>query len=452
MKSLSIRIKFILAFMAAGLAAIALVGIFTSVVSNQQFQNLVLDRLIAEISGFVTEYYATHGSLYGIEHQFRSAQQNAASGFENMFRSGIILVLPDRWIVLGDENRPAGTYISSADFRDANEVIYNDEIIAYLVTFNPPFQPNPQEARFLERTNRALIYASLIAVLLAIILGLIFTQALLKPLANLNTAISNMKNGELRQAVPETSDDELGEVIIGFNQMSTALAEANSRRDQMTADIAHELRSPLTVINGYLEAMQDGSLEVTQQRLSFIKNEVNQLNRLVDDLRTLALADAGELEINKEAISLQAIFTYLENAHILQANSKSIELLFEKEPSAERIFADEGRIIQVLSNLITNAIRHTPEGGSVTIKGYQHNKDISIDVADTGEGISAQDLDLVFDRFYRGDTSRLSTSGESGLGLSITKAIVEAHGGTIDVKSKVGEGTTFTVTLPHKPT
>jgi len=220
----------------------------------------------------------------------------------------------------------------------------------------------------------------------------------------------------------------------------------------MTADIAHELRSPLTVINGYLEAMQDGSLEVTQQRLSFIKNEVNQLNRLVDDLRTLALADAGELEINKEAISLQAMFTYLENAHILQANSKSIELLFEKEPSAERIFADEGRIIQVLSNLITNAIRHTPEGGSVTIKGYQHNKDISIDVADTGEGISAQDLDLVFDRFYRGDTSRLSTSGESGLGLSITKAIVEAHGGTIDVKSKVGEGTTFTVTLPHKPT
>jgi signal transduction histidine kinase len=220
----------------------------------------------------------------------------------------------------------------------------------------------------------------------------------------------------------------------------------------MTADIAHELRSPLTVINGYLEAMQDGSLEITQQRLSFIQNEVNQLNRLVDDLRTLALADAGELEINKEAISLQAMFTYLENAHILQANSKGIELLFEKEPSVEMIFADEGRIIQVLSNLITNAIRHTPEGGNVTIKGYQHNQDISIEVADTGEGISAQDLDLVFDRFYRGDTSRLSTSGESGLGLSIAKAIVEAHGGTIDVKSKVGEGTTFTVTLPHKPT
>jgi signal transduction histidine kinase len=240
-------------------------------------------------------------------------------------------------------------------------------------------------------------------------------------------------------------------VIEGFNQMSSALAASNARRDQMTADIAHELRSPLTVINGYLEAMQDGTFEPTPARLEIIQQEVNQLNRLVTDLRTLALADAGQLEITKAEIDLQTLFQHLSNAHALQAQSKNIKLIFDKSQDIEKIFADEGRILQVLSNLINNAIRHTSEGGEIIVSGELETSKAVIKVTDSGEGIPENELDYLFDRFYRIDPSRQSTSGETGLGLSIVKALIEAHGGWISVQSEVGRGTSFVFTLPIKP-
>jgi signal transduction histidine kinase len=451
MKSISIRVKFILAFIAVGLVAIALVGVFTSFVSNQQFETLVQDRMITDLSKIVISYYETYGTVLGIENYFTSNSVAIFSDNTKPVRVDIILALPNRRILLGNEKNPPGTQLSNPLMRNANEIIYGDSVIAYILIEDPPFLPNPEEARYIERTNRALVYASLIAIALAIILGLIFTQTLLKPLSKLNDAMHRMKRGELEQAVPNQSNDELGEVIDGFNQMSSALVASNARRDQMTADIAHELRSPLTVINGYLEAMQDGSLEPTAARLGIIQQEVNQLNRLVTDLRTLALADAGQLEINKGEIDLQTLFQHLSNAHALQAKSKSITLTFERTKELEQIYADEGRILQVLSNLITNALRHTPERGRITISGERENDKAVIRVTDSGEGIPEKELDYLFDRFYRVDPSRQSNSGESGLGLSIVKALVEAHGGQVSVQSEVGVGTTFTFSLPVKP-
>jgi signal transduction histidine kinase len=258
-----------------------------------------------------------------------------------------------------------------------------------------------------------------------------------------------MEKGELLQEVPKTSDDELGDVIEGFNQMSHALAAANARREQMTADIAHELRSPLTVINGYLEALEDGVLQPTSERIKIIQQEVGQLNRLVSDLRTLALADSGQLEIIKDKVEIQTIFNHLRNAYELIAKSKKLDLSFNKEDQSTYIYADEGRILQVLSNLIINAIRHTSEGGIISINAFNKESGTVIEVNDTGEGIPKEDLDLVFERFYRADPSRQTTSSQSGLGLSIVKALVEAHGGKVDVKSEIGKGSTFSVFLPN---
>jgi len=314
----------------------------------------------------------------------------------------------------------------------------------------PQFRPNPQEQEFVERTNSALFYASVIAVVLAILLGLIFTNSLLKPLSNLNTAIGKMGKGELLQEVSKTSDDELGEVIEGFNQMSNALATANARREQLTADIAHELRSPLTVINGYLEALQDGVLDPTPERIEIIQQEVSQLNRLISDLRTLALADTGQLEIIKDKVNLQTIFNHLLNAYELIIASKNLDLSFTSEKQLTYIYADEGRILQVLSNLITNAIRHTNEGGKIMINASKKQNGTEIEVKDTCEGIPKEDLDLVFERFYRADPSRQTSSGQSGLGLSIVKALIKAHGGKVDVKSEIGKGSTFSVFLPYQ--
>ena len=452
MKTTSIRTKFILAFVAVGLVAIALVGVFTSFVSNRQFESLVQDRMISDLSKIVISYYETYGTILGIENYFTSNSIAVFSNNTKPVRVDIILALPNQRILLGNEKYPPGTELSNSVLRYADEIIYEETVIAYILIEDPPFLPNPEETRYIERTNRALIYASLIAIALAVTLGLIFTQTLLKPLASLNDAMNKMKRGELEQAVPNKSKDELGEVIEGFNQMSAALAASNARRDQMTADIAHELRSPLTVINGYLEAMQDGSLEPTPVRLGIIQQEVSQLNRLVTDLRTLALADAGQLDISKAEIDLQTFFQHLSNAHALQAQSKNIDLTFEKSQELEIIFADEGRILQVLSNLITNAIRHTYEGGKISVSAELGNNEAVIKVTDSGEGIPENELDYLFDRFYRVDPSRQSSSGESGLGLSIVKALVEAHGGRVSVQSEVGIGTTFTFTLPIKTT
>lgn len=450
MKSLSLRTKFILAFLVASLAVIGLVGALTSFFANQHFQTFIVDNIIDDLSASVIDYYMTYGTLIGISNTFRPPNGSIPPQFRSFERSGFILVHPNGRIILGDIRHPVGDSFPIAEFSDVHPIEVNGEIIAFLAVFIPDFQPNPQEQEFIERTNQALLFASIFAIAIAIILGLLFTRTLLKPLSNLNKAIGRMEQGELRQQVPISSNDELGEVIDGFNQMSLALANANAQREQMTADIAHELRSPLTVINGYLEALQDGTLDATPERLEIIQQEVNQLNRLVNDLRILALADAGRLEIIKDQVSIDTLFDHLKDAYNLIASAKQISLDFKKENSIRTIFADEGRLLQVLSNLLTNAIRHTDSGGKVSIHAMAHNASTVIEVSDTGEGIPEEELNLVFQRFYRSDPSRHTTNGESGLGLSIVKTIIEAHAGQVSVASELGEGTKFTISLPDE--
>lgn len=434
--------------MAVGLLAIALVGVFTSSVSNQQFQDLVLDRIKSDFSAIVKSYYEANGTLLGIDRVLYTSLTFTSIANDKTTHTDMVLALPNGGILIGDPTHPAGTFLSDNDIQKASLIEYDGKTIGYVAIFNPTFQPSPQEQRYIETTNKAMLYASLGAISLAVVLGLVFTRTLLKPLSNLSTAISNMEQGELNQIVEKTSNDELGEVIEGFNQMSSALATAIARREQMTADIAHELRSPLTVINGYLEAMQDGTLEISKERLTFIQNEVNQLNRLVNDLRTLALADMGQLNINKDRININALFTHLKNAYTIPADSKQIALTFENFGEST-LSADEGRLIQIISNLLNNALRHTDSGGSIDVRAYNDPKDNTIiEVEDTGEGIPEEDLPNVFNRFYRGDPSRQNYEGESGLGLSIVKAIVEAHQGSVKVESQVGKGTTFSITLP----
>ena len=449
MKSLSIRTKFTLAFLTASLVAIGLVGIFISQFSTRQFELFIKETIIEEYSTFVKEYYQTNNTLQGIRSSFRPTSPNSPNQMDTFGRPGIILVSANRVIVIGDDKYPIGSLFTTSELSDIHPIEVEGERIAYLAVISPTFQPNPQEIQFIQQTNRALIYASLIAIFLAIILGLLFTQTLLKPLANLNYAIGKMEKGELLQNVKKSSNDEIGEVISGFNKMSTALAKANSDRKQMTVDIAHELRNPLTVINGYLEALQDGSLSPTPERLETIQGEVNQLNRLVNDLRTLALADAGQLDVFKDFININTLFQHLKDAYKLIVSTKNIDLEFQQSPNASTLYADEGRIVQVLSNLINNALRHTDPGGRVLVSAQQNQTITTIHIFDTGEGIPNDQLDSIFQRFYRADPSRQSSHGETGLGLSIVKSLIEAHNGKVEVQSQVGVGTTFIIELPN---
>jgi signal transduction histidine kinase len=283
---------------------------------------------------------------------------------------------------------------------------------------------------------------------IAVLLGIILARTLTQPVRDLTHAIQAMSRGELRQEVPVRSADELGTLTETFNQMSADLAHANELRRQQIADIAHDLRTPLTVITGYIEALRDGVLKPTPARFETMNTEAQHLKRLVDDLRTLSLADAGELPMQIERVAPRALLDRLAAAYAPQAAARQITLAVSAASEAPDILVDPERMAQVLGNLVTNALRHTPSGGRIDLSAQSQGQAVILVVQDTGEGMPADVLPHVFDRFYRGDAARSQQDGESGLGLAIAKSIVEAHGGTITAASTPGHGTTFTITLP----
>ena len=258
-----------------------------------------------------------------------------------------------------------------------------------------------------------------------------------------------MAAGELGIQVPVRTNDEVGELADSFNQMSSDLAQATRARRQMTADIAHDLRTPLSVILGYTEALSDGKLEGAPETYEVMYKEAQHLSHLIDDLRLLSLADTGELPLNRRPVAPQDLLERTSASHQPQAASKAIDLLVDAAPSLPKINVDPERLAQVLNNLVSNALRHTPEGGQIILSAEQRDNHILLKVMDTGSGIPAEDLPYIFNRFYRGDQARRQT-GESGLGLAIARSIIQAHGGTITVDSTVDVGSTFTIMLPEQ--
>jgi two-component system sensor histidine kinase BaeS len=268
-------------------------------------------------------------------------------------------------------------------------------------------------------------------------------------LRELTAATRAMAQGRLGQQVPIRSRDELGELAVSFNQMSSDLAKSNELRRQMTADVAHELRAPLTVMAGYIEALRDGILQPTPGRFEAMNLEAQQLKRLVDDLRTLSLADAGELTVSRQAVAPQALLQRVQAAFSPQAAQARITLRLTSEEPLPELHVDPERIVQVLENLVSNAIRHTGGGGEIALSARREGTDVHLVVKDSGRGITPEALPHVFDRFYRAEAGRAAEGGESGLGLAIAKSIVEAHGGGITAESPgLEHGATFTVRLP----
>jgi signal transduction histidine kinase len=230
--------------------------------------------------------------------------------------------------------------------------------------------------------------------------------------------------------------------------MSSDLARATGLRQRMTADIAHDLRTPLTVMAGYLEALRDGVLSPSPQRFETMHQEAQHLSRLVEDLRTLSLADAGELTLNREPVSPGSLLEQVAAVYQHQAKQHGIELKVDAAPTLPEVYVDPDRMAQVLGNLVSNALRYTPAGGQISLGAAQDAGHVLLTVQDTGAGIAADDLPHVFDRFYRGDQARAGDGGESGLGLTIARSLIQLHGGTITVQSSPGKGTTCAIALP----
>jgi signal transduction histidine kinase len=229
--------------------------------------------------------------------------------------------------------------------------------------------------------------------------------------------------------------------------MSADLAQAAETRRQMTADIAHDLRTPLSVLQGYTEALDEGKLSGNPETYRAMHGQVRHLTRLIEDLRTLSLADAGQLPLQRVAVDPRALLEHSALAYAAQASQQGVNLRVAAGPELPAVAVDADRMAQVLGNLIGNALRYTPAGGEIVLAAEATADAVLLTVHDTGRGIAGEDLPHIFDRFYRADRSRPDT-GESGLGLAIARSIVEAHGGRIAAESTPGTGTTFTITLP----
>lgn len=273
-----------------------------------------------------------------------------------------------------------------------------------------------------------------------------------QPLAEVMNAAEQVTQGDLsvRVSLQERRGDmnRLGET---FNRMVTELERADRHRRNMTADIAHELRTPLHVIQGNLEGILDGVYEPTGEHIQATLAETRILARLVEDLRTLSLAEADQLPLAREAVDIADLISDVATGFSGQAEASMIALVTDVPEAAQRmvITGDAGRLDQVLSNLVANALRHTPGGGTITLRAEPIPKGVRLTVQDTGEGIPAADIPYIFDRFWRGDSARSRTNGaNTGLGLAIARQLVQAHGGLIEVESSEGAGTTFTIELP----
>jgi two-component system OmpR family sensor kinase/two-component system sensor histidine kinase BaeS len=272
-------------------------------------------------------------------------------------------------------------------------------------------------------------------------------RSLADPLAQVMAAADAVAEGDLSVRVSEAAPGEMGRLAQSFNRMVTEIQSADQRRRDMTADVAHELRTPLHILQGNLEGIQDGVYEATPQQVELLLDETRRLARLVDDLRTLSLAEAGQMPLARAPVDLEALLADAAVTFSGPAEAAGIELRVDialHDGAPLNIEGDAGRLDQALGNLLANAIQHTPAGGRVTLRlEALPGRTARILVSDTGPGISPEDLAYIFDRFWRGR----ETGGGSGLGLAITRQLVEAHGGQIRAESMPGSGTTFTIDL-----
>ena len=268
-----------------------------------------------------------------------------------------------------------------------------------------------------------------------------------RPLRELAAAARRMTDGDDDARAVVRTRDEIGDVAVAFNSLAERRGEQERLRRAMVGDVAHELRTPLSSVRGWLEAAQDGLTPTDGRLVDSLHEEAVHLQSLVGDLQDLALADAGELRLHPEPVELGPALEQVVRGQGAAASAKGVRLTARADPGVV-VRADPVRLRQAVTNLVANAVRHTPDGGSVEVTGVRDGGDVVVAVRDTGEGIAAADLPHVFERFWRADASRTRGTGGSGLGLAIVRQVATLHGGSVEVESEVGLGTTFTLRLP----
>ena len=452
MRSLVTKLTF--AFLVVGMAGAILVAVLVGQSTRLAFDRFIIDQQQETLAKSLEAYYLTYGTWDGVAESLRRAILEPGNFRDGVRRSPFYgwdlftLVGPDRTVIFSSQPSSVGQSYSSRDLGDAVPLEAGGETVGWLVRSPVPAERlyDSPEGMFLQRVNRAALISALTAAGLALLLGGLLALTLTRSLRELKDATEDISRGNLGRQVKIQSRDELGDLATSFNKMSQDLARATRSRRQMTADIAHDLRTPLSVIAGYTEALSEGKLSGNAEVYEVLHQETQYLRRLIDDLRILSLADAGELPLQFQPVSPQACLEQALNRYLFTAGEKNISLRLEAGPGLPLVNGDPERLNQVFDNLIGNALRHTPSGGEILLTARPADGQVQFQVRDSGTGIAPEDLPNIFNRFYRGDKSR-SGEGESGLGLAIAKSIVTAHGGSITVESTPGQGATFKIYL-----
>ncbi len=468
----SLTFKLVIAFLAISLLGAVLASAFARWITEQEFERLVLQQAQTSFMQEVTTYYQTRGSWAGVGEYFLQKSQRPRERNTNPNNPQppnnsqqppppptergtpidvpvpIILIDRNGYVLHPVPPYQPGEYVPPEKLAQGLPVMVNGKQVGTILVIGTNVPLSEQEQQYIDRTNRALLISALAASVIALLLGLVFARAFTRPIRALTRAIQAMARGETQPQVPVSSRDELGELSAAFNRLSADLARSNNARRQMTADIAHDLRTPLTIIGGYIESLRDGVLQPSAERYDLMHQEVRHLQHLVEDLRTLSLADAGELKIHCQPVSPHALLQDAAEAFEPQAAQKEITLHVNANDALPEVFIDPLRIAQVLGNLLGNAMRYTDAGGNIYLSAQTQNRAVEITIADDGAGIAPEALPHLFDRFYRADASRQAGTGASGLGLAISKSIVELHRGTIRAESTLGKGASFIFTLP----
>ncbi|MFN8472730.1 MAG: ATP-binding protein [Anaerolineae bacterium] len=440
----SLTLKLTLAFLLTSVLGIGLAALLARVVTTREFDRFVMGQLRNEYVANAAAYYQSHGSWAGAGeyfHQLELSPQPDAPPRPPQF----ILVDQAGIVITPVQPYRSGDRIPASELEAGAPVEVLGRIVGTVIDVHGAPALTQREMQYLASTQWALLLAALGAATVALLVGIFLARTLARPLRDLTHAIEAMARGELRQEVPVRSVDELGTLTQAFNKLSSDLAHSNDLRRQMTADIAHDLRTPLTVINAYIDGLRDGVFQPTPERFEAMHTEAQHLQTLIEDLRILSLADAGELPIQRVPLSSEVLLERLAAAYAPQAEAGGVTLRVSAESGLPDILVDPERMAQVLGNLVSNALRYTPSGGQIILGAHRQVAAVALVVQDTGVGIPPDVLPHVFDRFYRGDRSRSQRDGESGLGLAIAKSLAEAQGAGIEVASALGQGTAVTV-------
>jgi len=444
---LSLFVKLAGAFAIVSVLSIILSLVIFRIRALGEFNHYIRNRVDTEYAPQLANYYTARQGWDGVEAVFLNGDPARPPGP----RWGYTIVsAPANDVVFGTGSFVVGQSLNEGELQEAVPIVVNARPVGWLLVepLRGETARSSPEAEFANQLTNTLALSFLISIGFALVAGIFSARALARPIHDLTAATRRVAQGELGVQVRATGRDELGQLAEAFNHMSADLAKATGLRRQMTADIAHELRTPLSVILGYAEALHDGKLTGSPEVFESLHVEARQLQRLVEDLRVLSLADAGELPLATEPIAPEALLERARLAFASQAARLDIALIIDVMPGLPPILIDPDRISQALGNLINNAFRYTPGGGKVSLLARLAGDNVEISVRDNGKGIDAEDLPHIFDRFYRVDQTRYAETGESGLGLAITKSIVEAHGGTIHAKSALTVGTTLILSLP----